>query len=162
MNVCFDTFLQTSYPAICCDCHCVYWGTSWWSRGFPSYSTDLCESCFLAIEGKVNMTRVLPACCGEPQSLFKNHLGPGTGCPAQQNQCSTSSMGGCYCYCLFKFLIQDGSDEWNCCSLQPWNTPCYMQVPVLIQWKPVCRCLAWRFICTAKPEASVYALAEWS
>lgn len=24
MNVCFDSFLPTSYPLICCDCHCVH------------------------------------------------------------------------------------------------------------------------------------------
>lgn len=24
MNVCFESFLPTSYPVICCDCHCVY------------------------------------------------------------------------------------------------------------------------------------------
>lgn len=52
--------------------------------------------------------------------IQKHLFRPGTGCSAHQDQDLTSShRSGCYRFCLDKFLTQDGSDEQNCCSLQP-------------------------------------------
>lgn len=121
-------------------------GTSWWSCGFLSYSTDLSDACFLSVEGKVNTTEVPAAGSQTPCSKTSFQTRHRLICTSG----STLSTVRCYHFSFFQFLIPDGSKEWNHRSLQLWYTSCYVQVSVFPKWKPIFNYMVWRLLCRAK------------
>ena len=60
MNVCFDSFLPTSYPVICCDCHCVYCEAPAVEAGV---SSPIAQIWVTAVSSQLKVRRTPQRCC---------------------------------------------------------------------------------------------------